>query len=136
MPAAGNCFTELDNYRLMVSICIFTQKKCDVDSVSFFQEVYAIVKEIPRGKVTTYGQIAELIGKPGHARMVGYAMCHAPEELNLPCHRVVSSKGRLAPSWLEQRKRLEAEGVCFKRNGCVDMGKSVWRLDCLLFDKG
>lgn len=94
----------------------------------FYAEVYGIVKEIPMGRVTTYGQIARLLGKPGSSRMVGQAMFHAPETLGLPCHRVVNSQGRLAPDWLEQRERLIDESVLFKKNGNVDMKKCSWEL--------
>jgi methylated-DNA-protein-cysteine methyltransferase-like protein len=92
----------------------------------FYQDVYSIVAEIPFGRVLSYGQIARLAGKPQCSRMVGQAMFHAPEELHLPCHRVVNSQGRLAPSWIEQKSLLEAEGVHFKKNGMVDMERSQW----------
>lgn len=95
---------------------------------SFYQEVYCIVKEIPAGKVMTYGQIAYLLRKSQCSRMVGQALFHAPEELHLPCHRVVNSYGRLVPSWPEQKNLLEVEGVCFKKNGCVDIKQSQWDL--------
>lgn len=94
----------------------------------FFQEIYAIVREIPSGSVLTYGQIASLAGQPQHARMVGQALFHAPAERDLPCHRVVNSQGRLAPFWTEQRELLEKEGVTFKKNGCVDMRKHAWEV--------
>ena len=86
----------------------------------FYMEVYNIVKEIPEGNVVTYGQLAKL------ARRVGKAMFNAPRELNLPCHRVVNSQGRLAPNWTEQRELLEKEGIAFKKNGCVDLKKHIW----------
>ena len=63
----------------------------------FYTEVYNIVKEIPEGNVVTYGQLAKLARRPQCSRMVGQAMFNAPRELNLPCHRVVNSQGRLAP---------------------------------------
>ena len=95
----------------------------------FYREVYDIVKEIPEGRVVTYGQIAYLMGKPLCSRMVGQALFHVPEDLSLPCHRVVNSCGRLVPTWFEQRSLLEAEGVSFKKNGCVDLKKSRWDID-------
>lgn len=95
----------------------------------FYREVYDIVKEIPEGRVVAYGQIAYLMGKPLCSRMVGQALFHVPEDLSLPCHRVVNSCGRLVPTWLEQRSLLEAEGVSFKKNGCVDLRKSRWDID-------
>ena len=75
----------------------------------FYTEVYNIVKEIPEGNVVTYGQLAKLARRPQCSRMVGQAMFNAPRELNLPCHRVVNSQGRLAPNWTEQRELLEKE---------------------------
>ena len=78
------------------------------------------------GCVVTYGQIASLVGRSQCSRMVGQAMHNVPEELHLPCHRVVNSRGRLVPGWTEQRVLLENEGVRFKANGFVDMKKSQW----------
>ena len=97
-----------------------------MDQDVFKKEVYNIVAAIPSGKVLTYGQIAYFIGKPQHARMVGYAMHNVPSEWHLPCHRVVNSQGRPAPFWAEQRGLLEAEHVKFKKNGCVDMKQCLW----------
>ncbi len=97
-----------------------------MDNAIFCQDVYHIIASIPLGKVLTYGQIAYLMGKPRYARMVGHAIHHIPPERHLPCHRVVNSQGRPAPGWTEQRGLLEAEGVKFKKNGCVDMKQSQW----------
>lgn len=100
-----------------------------VDKERFYKDVYSIVKEIPRGKVVSYGGIARLAGWPAHSRMVGKAMSVIPAELRLPCHRVVNNAGRLVPRWPQQRTLLEEEGVAFKANGCVDMKKCVWILE-------
>lgn len=97
-----------------------------MEQTSFPTEVYSVVSSIPTGRVLTYGQIAYLVGRPQCSRMVGQAMHNAPAELNLPCHRVVNSQGRLAPGWTEQRGMLEQEGVIFKKNGCVDLHASGW----------
>lgn len=102
--------------------------KIKVDE-SFCRNVYEIVKNIPKGKVCTYGTIAHLIGKPQAARMVGRALKHIPDSINLPCHRVVNANGRLVPGWEEQRQLLAAEKVCFKANGCVDMRCSSWNYE-------
>ena len=77
-------------------------------------EILAVVGEIPRGKVASYGQIARLIGS--HAELYG----------SYPCHRVVNHAGRPAPNWPEQQHLLEREGVQFKPNGCVDMKRFRW----------
>ena len=97
----------------------------------FFAEVYEIVSRIPKGRVASYGQIAFLLGKPRSARMVGLAMSCAPPDPDLPCHRVVSGSGRLAPGHVfggpdRQRALLEAEGITFRQNGCIEIGKHRW----------
>lgn len=90
----------------------------------FDTEVYQIVAQIPPGRVITYGQIARLVGWPGQARRVGRAMALAPE--GIPCHRVVNAAGRTVPGWTDQRELLEAEGVRFRPNGCVDLARAGW----------
>ncbi len=95
---------------------------------SFIYEVLSIVGEIPEGKVASYGQIARLCGRERNARLVGRALSMAEFYGDYPCHRVVNSKGRLAPGFWEQRSRLEAEGVSFTKAGAVDMKKHGWEL--------
>ena len=90
----------------------------------FDAEIWSVVAEIPAGRVATYGQLARLIGMPGHARRAGRALALAPE--GLPCPRVVNSQGRTAPGWTGQRELLAAEGVHFRANGCVDLSASGW----------
>lgn len=102
-------------------------KKPKVDTKAFYNEVYSVVKEIPEGKVITYGEIALLLGQPQYSRMVGRALGQVPSDLSLPCHRVVNAQGRLAPGWDEQKSLLQAEGVIFRKNGEVDMKKSRWQ---------
>lgn len=91
----------------------------------FFQEVYEITRQIPRGKVLTYGQIAVLAGRPRHARWVGRALAQVPAGKKLPCHRVVNSAGKPLPGGRNN-------GSCWKRkrdfraNGRVDMKKHLW----------
>ena len=100
-----------------------------VDKEKFYQEVYSIVREIPRGKVISYGDIARLIGWPQHSRLVGRAMSQVPQALKLPCHRVVNSQGRTVPGWAEQPIRLKEEGVSFRENGSVNMKKHAWNYE-------
>jgi methylated-DNA-protein-cysteine methyltransferase related protein len=93
--------------------------------MSFFHQIYQIVKQIPKGKVMTYGQIAKILGTPD-ARRVGWAL-HANSDPLVPCHRVVNKAGRLAPKFAfggedEQKKRLEKEGIIVKENR-VDLKK-------------
>ena len=89
-------------------------------------EVFAIMAEIPKGKVVTFGEIATLMGQPQKSGHVGCAMKGAFER-GLPCHRVVFSDGGLVPGWPEQVELLKAEGVVIKKNGKVDMRQSAWR---------
>ncbi len=98
---------------------------------SLNEKVYQIVKKIPRGKVSTYGEIAISLGKPRAARQVGWAL-HANRSVDVPCHRVVDRNGRLAPNFAfdgakEQRRRLESEGVKFADEMHVDLSKSIWK---------
>jgi len=98
----------------------------------FYADVYELAALIPEGKVAAYGQIASMLGNPLAARQVGYAMNAAPENLHLPCHRVVNKKGEMLPGSAfggveAQKKRLKQEGVIFHDNGCIDMKKSMWR---------
>lgn len=84
--------------------------------MEFRERVFEAVRKIPAGKVSTYGDIAEFIGCPGGARAVGNALHTNTDSKVNPCHRVVSSSGRLAPNYAfggagEQAKRLSAEGV-------------------------
>ena len=94
----------------------------------FVEAVYDIVRQIPTGRVLTYGQVATLAGCPHHARQVGFWLSRVPEDMHLPCHRVVNSAGRLSPVFPEQRERLVQDGVLFKSNGCVDMNRCQWKL--------
>lgn len=95
-------------------------------SETFRREVYAVVQEIPQGRVLTYGRIADLLGMPQYSRMVGRALKEVPSDRTIPCHRVVNASGRLAPGWTEQRQLLLDEGVAFRQNGCVDLKKCLW----------
>ena len=90
---------------------------------AFDDEVYAVVAQIPAGKIVSYKQIARLIGMPDHARRVGRAMASAPA--GLPCHRVVNREGRLAPEFAFGGPE-EQEGVRFKANGCADIARFMW----------
>ena len=95
-----------------------------VQREDFFERVWELVAEIPYGRVATYGQLADMLGYPRHARLAGAAVHYAPH--GLPCHRVVNSQGRMVPGWTGQRELLAAEGVRFRANGCVDLSASGW----------
>jgi methylated-DNA-protein-cysteine methyltransferase related protein len=91
--------------------------------------VYRLVKQIPRGRVTTYGEIARAIQIRGGARVVGYAMAGTPRGRGIPWHRVVGAGGKLIirePFGSLQRKMLESEGV--EINGArINYKKYGWR---------
>ena len=91
-------------------------------------EVLSVVEEIPEGRVATYGQIARLTGRDRNARLIGKILGMSAYYGQYPCHRVVNHAGRTAPDFFDQRQRLEAEGVGFRPNGCVDLKKYQW--DC------
>lgn len=87
----------------------------------FFERVYEVVKEIPRGKVMSYGQIARALGVPNGARQVGWAMRVCPDEI---CwQRVVKMDGSVAGGQYApvRRRMLEEEGVLFLEDGRVNM---------------
>jgi methylated-DNA-protein-cysteine methyltransferase related protein len=91
-----------------------------------WEEVYKVVKKIPKGKVVIYGQIANILGIKD-TRKVGWAL-HANKSSEVPCHRVVNKEGKLAKNFAfngmeEQQRRLEAEGIVFEKDGYVDLGK-------------
>ena len=93
--------------------------------------IYKTVKKIPRGKVATYGQVAELAGLEGHARQVGYALHNLPGASDVPWHRVINAKGEISPrsggdSHELQRMLLEEEGVGFVGDR-VDLKKYRWK---------
>lgn len=100
----------------------------------FFQRVYDVVREVPMGRVVTYGQVAALVGEPRKARFVGFAMHSSPGMSGgVPCHRVVFKDGSLAPGFAfggpdEQRMLLEAEGVTFLDDSHVDMSACQWEV--------
>ena len=99
--------------------------------MSFRDEVYRITNRIPKGKVTTYGQVARLAGQPKASRAVGYYMKTNPDMPATPCHRVVAADGSLhgysgIGGIVTKRKMLLAEGVIFKNNK-VDLEQSQWQ---------
>ena len=99
---------------------------------SFFSEVYEICKKIPKGKVTTYGTIAFMAGKPRYSRQVGWALHSNPEPNVIPCHRVVNRFGGLSSAFAfggenRQRELLEAEGVKVSEENIVDLNKYLWK---------
>lgn len=96
--------------------------------MSVFEQIYEVVKKIPKGRVATYGQVAFLAGNPRWARVVGYALHNNPLPGVIPCHRVVNREGRVATSFAfgggeTQRELLEKEGIVFEPDGHIDLDK-------------
>jgi methylated-DNA-protein-cysteine methyltransferase-like protein len=97
-----------------------------------YAAIYAVVRRIPRGRVATYGQVAQLAGIPGHARQVGYALHALRWGTSLPWQRVVNARGEISPRSVPgadgiQRRLLEREGVHFDASGRIDLTRFRWR---------
>ena len=95
-----------------------------------FERIYDVVKQIPKGRVATYGQVAAMAGNPRWARVVGYALHSNPDPEHIPCYRVVNRNGEVSKAFAfggenVQIQLLEAEGieVC---GGRVDLTKYRW----------
>lgn len=92
-----------------------------------FEEVWRVVRRIPRGKVATYGQVSQMIGKRLTPVGVGWALGAAPK--NVPWQRVVNRQGGISTDRQHeglQRAMLEAEGVRFDAEGCIDLSRYQW----------
>jgi methylated-DNA-protein-cysteine methyltransferase related protein len=95
------------------------------------EQIWQVVRSIPRGCVATYGQVAVLAGLPGGARKVGRTMSRLPNGTRLPWHRVVNASGRISlplgsTGYREQKRRLEREGVAFVK-GRLSLARFRWR---------
>ena len=104
-----------------------------MDSQTRTQRIHETIREIPQGRVASYGQIADIAGVPRGARQVGYALRQLPDGHALPWHRVVQASGNIAfdkdnPLFEEQRNRLMMEGVSVL-SGRIDMSKYRWQPD-------
>ncbi|HVE35634.1 MAG TPA: MGMT family protein [Gemmatimonadaceae bacterium] len=101
---------------------------------SSYQRIYAAVRRIPRGRVSTYGAIARVAGLAGQARQVGYALSALPAGTTVPWHRVINAQGRLSlersasGAGITQRLRLVREGVVVDAAGRVSLEKFGWRV--------
>lgn len=100
-------------------------------SDSFFERVYAIVRQIPYGRVTSYGAIAKALGTARSARMVGWAMNASHGLEDVPAHRVVNRKGLLTgkhhfDGTNLMQQLLESEGIKIQDNQILDLDKYYW----------
>jgi methylated-DNA-protein-cysteine methyltransferase related protein len=98
--------------------------------VNSYEAIYAAVRRIPRGRVSSYGRIALLAGHPGQARLVGYALhaLRASQGDEVPWWRVVNSQGYISNAYEPalQRELLEAEGVAVDNRERVDLARFLW----------
>lgn len=107
--------------------------RAEQETAGYRERVYEIVRRIPRGRVMTYGQIAELLGEGYTARTIGYAM-HAADEERVPWQRVINSQGACSTGRVilppdKQQRMLEAEGIEFNARGRCDLGRYRWTPD-------
>jgi len=98
---------------------------------NFFERVYIVVRQIPYGKVTSYGAIAKVLGAARSARMVGWAMNAAHNLEDIPAHRVVNRKGLLTgkhhfDGTNLMQQLLESEGIKVVDNQIIDLEKYFW----------
>jgi methylated-DNA-protein-cysteine methyltransferase-like protein len=101
--------------------------------MSFYDEVYSVVKKIPKGKVSSYGKVAVILGKPRAARAVGYALNSLPKDKlgEVPWQRVINAQGKISFKGDTfranlQRKLLEEEGITFSKEESVDWNLFGW----------
>ncbi|MCC7366978.1 MAG: MGMT family protein [Chloroflexi bacterium] len=103
-----------------------------MSSEQFAEQVYALVRLVPPGRVTTYGTIGQVLGRFRSARLVGWAMRHCPDDV--PAHRVVNAQGVLSGGWAfghpsVQRALLEDEGVRFTGPVQCELARHRWPTD-------
>jgi methylated-DNA-protein-cysteine methyltransferase-like protein len=105
----------------------------DTSVSPLYEQIYEMVRQIPPGQVATYGQIAELVGKFGRARQVGYALFRVAPDADIPWHRVINAQGQVSRSPMRegnddlQQHLLEAEGIVFDKNQTIDLKKYRWQ---------
>lgn len=100
--------------------------------MNVFEHICAVIREVPEGKVTTYGRVAQIAGIGRNARMVSWALHSLPAGSDVPWHRVVNRLGRISYSDSRgghdhlQRDLLENEGVVFDADETIDLKKFLW----------
>lgn len=107
-------------------------------SPATFRAIWRLVARVPRGRVVTYGQVARMVGLPGGARTVGWAMQAVPDDHRIkgrrvPWHRVINVQGRISSRGegdeIESPRQvdlLRREGIRFSRDGVIDLGRFRW----------
>ncbi len=105
-----------------------------------YQKIYQVVRLVPVGQVVTYGQVADLAGLAGKARLVGYALFRVSIASDVPWQRVVNSRGEISYATSRegadylQKNLLEQEGIEFNRQGKIDLKKYRWQAPMNLID--
>ncbi|AIW14517.1 DNA base-flipping protein [Vibrio tubiashii] len=96
----------------------------------FLMQIFAVIHQIPLGKVSTYGEIAKMAGYPGYARHVGKALGNLPADSKLPWFRVINSQGKISlkgQDLVRQREALLSEGIEVSNDGKVKLKKYRWQ---------
>lgn len=96
----------------------------------FLAQIFAVIHQIPCGKVSTYGEIAKMAGYPGYARQVGRALGQLPEGSSLPWFRVINSQGKLSlkgEAFERQKNALLEEGIEVSPEGRVRLARYRWQ---------
>ena len=96
-----------------------------------YDQVYRVVKQVPEGRVATYGQIAKIVDSCS-ARQVGYAMAALPKNSGVPWQRIINSQGQISlrkngRGHSRQQSLLKKEGICFGKQGSVDLDQYGWK---------
>jgi methylated-DNA-protein-cysteine methyltransferase related protein len=100
-----------------------------------YDRIYTVVRQIPCGKVATYGQVAELAGLYGRARLVGYAMFQVDPTSDIPWQRVINGKGEISYSTArEGGDYLQRNLFVFDDRGKIDLKQYVWQVPLNFFD--
>jgi methylated-DNA-protein-cysteine methyltransferase related protein len=134
------CSSPFTHYSLLITHWI---------QMSFYDQVYAVVRCVPVGQVTTYGRVAQMLGRPQAARAVGYALNALQDKPNhtVPWQRVVNAQGRISLvnreySGQMQAELLRQEGVAVDEQLCLDLSRYLWaglslfELDEIVNDSG
>lgn len=97
---------------------------------NFQKRVYSLIKKIPKGRISTYGQIAKVLGCPDSARLIGRILNQNPQLIKIPCHRVVRSDGQIGGYKLGIKKKkslLQKEGIKIKGNEILNFNKLMFK---------
>jgi methylated-DNA-protein-cysteine methyltransferase-like protein len=114
-----------------ITLWLFRKDAVKMRGVTVYERIYRVVRRVPRGRVATYGQVAEMAEASG-PRQVGYALHALPEGHDLPWHRIINARGEISlDSGLGgaglQRALLETEKIVFDAKGHIDLKRFQWK---------